>query len=1226
MGRKVFGCLAVLLCLATGQLLVAQSSTSFQIVSASVSESNGTLTVTVTLSDNGFVFFDYGPTPALGYRAWSFLLKKSHDLSVRYASQFKVTNGEVYYRVSALNGLGASATGTVQAITVGSGQPAQPPQFTTIGESGITSTSFTVSVTADKAVTAVLDYTLDGAKTQLRSQTPQQSHTFSVAGLSASATARTVQYTVTITDSGGLVTTSGQRSFQLPAKEPTLTFTSVQATPNQSTSLSVTVSTSIAATCDVVAKASGVTDATLLHDTAYTASRSVTLPIPGAFQTLSAFTVLVTAKSQGGQQITSNPITVTLPQAPSTSGSLITSLTVKEVAGTGATQYPVRFVVPLPAGQYQDTSGFVVVDSQNRALPTQAAALTRNWNSDNSVRFAVVDVLASVDRFAGTGTGTGKAALKLLKSDSSSSAAKFVPAGITESANVFEISNRQIKLVIQKNQFRLISQAYYDSNGNGAFEPSELILDNSSGGARFEAMSGTVYDSGLRQDVRFTVEEAGPVRVVLKAEAPTLYTDMNHYQPGFAVRIYVYAENPFVKIDYQLQAGALDAKYAGPLYFNELSLDFATRIAPATARVTVGLQGAPQYSAALGTGLDLRQVMHNQAQLLGIGGTTPLASGTAASGYMDVTGAAGGVTAFVRNFWQMWPNGIQALPDGSGTRLRLQLFPEWGTQLYSNNQLFSGGFYWLDDMQSVYKEAFLLFHPSSTDMTGPESFAATAQHYPVAALPYQWYQGSKGLASFGDLLPSRSSSLLTDYRLPDYSKAATASLTSTNYPYGWINYGDLEPGYRDGACATGGFAYSNLKFLLSEDPRDFFRADAAAMAELNTRPEYLSGYLYASNFSLLNLTENPYCGTSWRAFEGNSVPNTAFPYLSGTKRLKSPRDDEHSWFYHMEEAYYITGNPWIKDWYEFVAEYRKTRLNQKDPWPDWSGRALGHSLGHALQAYRVTGDRSILTGVQAYLDRYLRPVQDPAYGDQTSARESTGGNFGTGYLARTIEDYLDEVNGIDKQGYARAFAYLTGLVEWNYNYGRYPYFYNVRTATAPSHSNGTSSTWLDPMAWYAVRFGRKKYLDDALLYATSGVNGGEKPIGNFNTYSGDFVGRAFITAKENPTLTDNAMVPVSGIHGTASGGSFQVAWPQTSGATQYFVFYSHSPISATPTTDPAKKNWWACDAVAVDAPAGLASEATVKITTGVVQPLNVVVFAVGADGKISEPSAITSVK
>ena len=43
------------------------------------------------------------------------------------------------------------------------------------------------------------------------------------------------------------------------------------------------------------------------------------------------------------------------------------------------------------------------------------------------------------------------------------------------------------------------------------------------------------------------------MRAVIRAEAVTLYDNTENHTHGYAVRIYAYANKPFIKIDYQLQ-------------------------------------------------------------------------------------------------------------------------------------------------------------------------------------------------------------------------------------------------------------------------------------------------------------------------------------------------------------------------------------------------------------------------------------------------------------------------------------------------------------------------------------------------------------------------------------------------------------------------------------------------------------------------------------------------
>ena len=72
--------------------------------------------------------------------------------------------------------------------------------------------------------------------------------------------------------------------------------------------------------------------------------------------------------------------------------------------------------------------------------------------------------------------------------------------------------------------------------------------------------------------------------------------------------------------------------------------------------------------------------------------------------------------------------------------------------------------------------------------------------------------------------------------------------------------------------------------------------------------------------------------------------------IKGTGLVARPRDDAHGWYYHVRESYYATANPWIRDWYEFVGEYRKTHFANR--WRH-SSRGLAHALANPVDAYSV---------------------------------------------------------------------------------------------------------------------------------------------------------------------------------------------------------------------------------------------------------------------------------
>ena len=162
-------------------------------------------------------------------------------------------------------------------------------------------------------------------------------------------------------------------------------------------------------------------------------------------------------------------------------------------------------------------------------------------------------------------------------------------------------------------------------------------------------------------------------------------------------------------------------------------------------------------------------------------------------------------------------------------------------------------------------------------------------------------------------------------------------------------------------------------FSYQEIRKDYYQAQNLAKAEVNIRPQWLAGYKHADHFAALRPTANPYAGDTWRKFLGHSLATTTRDYLPGSSLVAQARDDQHAWFFHVEHAYLMSGNKWLKDWYHFMAEFKQGFLQKMDPWPDNSNRAIGHNLSVALAAYRVTANE----GMGGLLANYIHDIHSP---------------------------------------------------------------------------------------------------------------------------------------------------------------------------------------------------------------------------------------------------------
>jgi hypothetical protein len=432
-------------------------------------------------------------------------------------------------------------------------------------------------------------------------------------------------------------------------------------------------------------------------------------------------------------------------------------------------------------------------------------------------------------------------------------------------------------------------------------------------------------------------------------------------------------------------------------------------------------------------------------------------------------------------------------------------------------------------------------------------------------------------------IPTLEEERLPQYMYPDkyWWNSYWYSPTYGTYGAGFTNFYDPEPGYRAASCTTGGWPYSAAGLLATANPGDYFMAEGWAQAELNLRPEWLAGYDFDADWPSLRLTENPYCGGTWRVFDGHGISTLAAPPLPGTGSetpVYYARDDEHGWFYHVAEAYWLTGNPWIKDWYTFIAQFRQTRLKRLDPWPDRSSRATAHALSHALQAYRITGDVSVLDDISAHIHTYLLAEQDPFYGDQLESVESSGGGFQTGYLARFVADYLEEVRAAGKwQAYAEGFNYLSGLMEWNKNVGNFPYYFNARNGGV-GETGGSGFTLIDPQSWYYWHTGKQGFWDHVDGYVT-GAGGGETPYGNFADWRGQYEGRFYLFVKNS--IRPDAIPPaaIANLSASVFSGTVTLSWMAPADAARYHIVWSDKPIVEPNSLSPTMTNWWAAHAV-----------------------------------------------
>jgi exo-rhamnogalacturonan lyase-like protein len=910
-----------------------------------------------------------------------------------------------------------------------------------------------------------------------------------------------------------------------------------------------------------------------------------------------------------------------------TLGAIDVTLTVKESAGVDVSAfngYPVTFVVPLPYGVYQNTSTFSVRDSSGTAVPAQFAVLNRWWGRDGSIRNLQVHFQPLVGKYDPNDLTHYPGISTYHLKDDSGNVAPSTAVSVTDSGNKITVATGSVTFKIKKTGFNIFDYIGRDTNTDGNIDPNDIpaILSSTTNGARFVDRNGNVLRDADLSPNNVTIEESGPLRAVLRVDTQSQFLAANQsgtnleHRFGRAVRLYAYAGKPYIQIDYQLQNSSLDDVWSWPMYFDSFTLDFHLN-AQSTPTIKYGTSGGGVVTAP-SQNTYLAQEHHSDHYYASGGAYVPLPGytfynvsngttfghGAQADGWIDVNDGTNGVQVTTRWFWQTWPNGLR-FNGADSNLLSVELFPAWSSQWMATPSdttphLHSSGWYWLEDMQQVYKSVLFMVHAPSMPDTTLAAVDNVFNHPPIVALPLSWYQQTRATLDLDGYVPEA----ITDpgTRVENYSSSQYFNPTiDGSYIFNVVNFRD-DPS-RKASNWTGQWPASNSAFYGSGSPSHWFDAEQLGVGELNVRPEWLPHYTYDSNWATLQLQHTLGKG-SWRQEPGplantehkmiaNYWPDSGAGESTGRQGVTKQqnwyaKDAQHAWFYHIEESYYTVPNPWIKDWYTFQYEFWKKYLIQDQITGTTPTRGMAHTLASALQAYRVTGDptgdTSLLSLGKNWIGR-VHTAQSPLYGTHRSSE--TG--FEVGFLCRALFAFMKEVDGQDPQAWSDAFNVASGYMEWNLAWGNF----GSATAPTPSYSRGQGSSGIDPQALYYWKTGKIAYWNQIQDYlgvsdGQPGIGvGGEAPEGAGDflcCWTGDWHGRAYryvLNTTRSDTTPPAKITNVSAAR--IAGNKVRLTWtaPTASDLARYHIVwtYGHTIKEATLPVDTSGNTvmWWAAN-------------------------------------------------
>jgi hypothetical protein len=819
---------------------------------------------------------------------------------------------------------------------------------------------------------------------------------------------------------------------------------------------------------------------------------------------------------------------------------------VKEVAGTGTTDFPVTVMVPLAAeGYHLDPGTFRLLDSNLQEVPAQFEA-ANHWmfHPNEPIRHLKVQFQATVPPFTTSRTGI---ATYTLRNDAAPT--KTSRLSVADSGTVVTVDTGVLRATMKKSGFNGIDELWCDVNGNGAYESFEqFITSDPLNGGNLLWSDGT--NSQTQRDSDFTdstvtVEEAGPMRAVIKMQRETVFNSTTDHQHGVAVRLYFYADKPFVKVDYQLQNSARNVAVSWPLYFD--SLDFELRLAMQTnplIRWCIDAGGVGQRS--LDQGLVLAQESQTLCNVNDLATATPIASGAHGDGWLDVTDAEKGVMAYTRHFWQMFPNGIEV--DGQN-KLAMQLFPSWSGQQYNST---TNPLYWLEDMQYVYKEMYFWFHGPSTTDTELKDSAGTFQYPPVCIVPTSQYYDSKADVQQGGVIPNPYPITIADKRKPSYG-----------HGYGWQNFGGDST--RKRSCNTGDWPSGGYQSIATENPNDVYECEQMALGDLNCRPESMTNYSDDVDWPRLELTENSYCCGSWRRFKNNIDRPMAAAYLPGTGWTGwYAVDMPHGWVYCVPELYQLTGNLWARDWCLFFSEFVKSDLEEKSPFVSNQPRSWGHDLQTYLECAAAVDAADAIDEARTFVKHYIRKWINPRTGNTSSEQ------FHEGYVIGACVSVAMESN--DPQVFAEALHIIAAYTEQDVHGGNYEY-------TTGAGSSGTGLVCVDGHEWYYLHTGKAYVASHVEDYFAGKL--GAKPYGytSPSDWDGGWTNRYRPIVVQRPRLDARAPSAITDLSVVRTGGGLTLRFtaPPEDSLTKYHVVVGTRPLTDAYDTSTTVMNWWAAE-------------------------------------------------
>ncbi|MCA9751456.1 MAG: hypothetical protein KC591_04645 [Gemmatimonadetes bacterium] len=681
-------------------------------------------------------------------------------------------------------------------------------------------------------------------------------------------------------------------------------------------------------------------------------------------------------------------VLVSIVSLASSAAALDVPLTVRERDGVARTDEYITMGVPLEKGQIFSDQAVAI---QGKRGQFQSLA---TW-SDGSVKWLLCT-------FPVTIPANGTENVRLVNGSGNA------PSGtlnVTSAGGTVTVNTGPLRFTLKQTGFNLFDEVWLDSNGDGSFAASErLVSPRNTNGVFVEDRDGNTFTSNAATSYTLTIEEAGPLRAVVKFEGRVKGSAGEHVTTSG--RIFAYEGRSDVQVQF-MQAHMVPTNTTtgdqpkcrwregvgnqggsdNSFWIEELSLNTQIDL---TGGKTYSLQGSPTsnvVSGAISNDASMYQDSSGGTYWFVSPGTsfagyqlkhgsTSLGSGLKAEGFADLSDGTRGLTVAIRHFWENFPNKLTVSPDG---KVSVAPMPRDFSEP-------------IEHRSGERKTHWTLYYFHDGTATAAKSKeVAAAFHHPMLAVASADYYGQTGV--FDEGFVPYNPVAFHDYEVHNeatpwgwFTRRDDADF------YGWQDFGDLWSDFEGGGLPPDtNKAANNLEY----DSGYAMILQACRTSGLNEDLSYAwwklaaEGNVHTADIDVYHVMEGPLhwlWGGMW-----NHTAHGASGYID-PHRGESP-NAAHTWNRGMFYWYYFSGDRSVLDTALKVSENMTWRVENGPGMPGLSNtngesRAPGHTLQIMLDTYLHTWDPRYLTAAR-------RVVTESHFQTQAYAADYFSGDWAT---------------------------------------------------------------------------------------------------------------------------------------------------------------------------------------------------------------------------------------